>query len=174
MYRLNKFQKHVWFIKWSPKRVFCRDLLDLKKVDQRVSLTIFHLQETLSIIHTCSDGVRYFSKGDFPSDNFPTGNFPNVQFPKWKLPKGQVRPSEATHAAIEGPSTVARMGQGAKCLGQNRLGAEAQRLGQTWKVAAWEIAIWENTLWKLPLGKIPFGKVQHPLEKPVYTSVPRM
>ena len=91
---------------------------------------------------------RHFPKGDFLNDNFPS-----VQFPK-----GQVRPSEAPQAAMEGLalrlgwarglSAAARpgCGGGTSAAARNDLGSYCLR---------------NCTFGKLPLGKIPFGSTQH-------------
>ena len=87
---------------------------------------------------------KYFLKGDLPSDNLSIGNFLNKQFSMRQLPKGQVRPSEALHAAT---------------------GGQALRLGLTWEVAAWETAHmgschlvnypWEVAIWEQSFRKVP-------------------
>ena len=109
---------------------------------------------------------RHFPKGDFPSINFP-----NVQFLKRQLPKGQVRPSEAPQAAMEGRALWLGWARG---RGQNRLGG-GKHCGQDRlcrllhkKLHIWEVANWENTLGKLPLGKMPLGK--YPTSIPVPRS----
>ena len=88
----------------------------------------------------------------------------------WYFHKGQVRPLHL------GPSAAARMGQGAECRGQNRLGGERcgqDRLGQLplGKLNIWEVATWENTLGKLLLGKNPLGKQLISLKRYKITNI---
>ena len=121
-----------------------------------VLITIISIKGTgsfvLSPLAWCWVLFQGFPKGDFLSDDFPSGNFPSVQFPK-----GQVRPSEAPQAAMEGRalrlgwtrglSAAARPGcGGASAAAMNDL--ESYCLGNC-------------TFGKLPLGKIPLGSTQH-------------
>ena len=93
-----------------------------------------------------------FSRATSQMCNYPNGNFPKVRL-------GPLR-----HCRLQwGQNAAARMGQGAKYNGQNRLWAEScgqERLGKLLlgNLHIWDVATWENTLRKLPLEKNPFGK----------------
>ena len=86
----------------------------------------------------------------------------NKIFPKGDFPK--VRLGPLRHCRLQwGQNAAARMGQGAKYNGQNRLWAYScgqERLGKLLlgNLHIWDVATWENTLRKLPLEKNPFGK----------------
>ena len=108
-------------------------------------------------------GIRYFSKGIFPSNNFPSGKFPNVQFPKQQLPKCAIS-QEATSKMCNFPSGNFPK---VRCNGpvRHRMLPWGRALWIEWSsgqsAAARTYWGWGRAmrLGQLPLGKIPNGKL---------------
>ena len=88
----------------------------------------------------CFHGVRYFLKGNFPSNNFP-----NVLFPKRQLPKGKVRPSKAPQAA-KGPSASARTAEGLSAAARTDLGNGRSGNCTVRKLPLGKKNFWESTI----------------------------